>query len=344
MKRAETGNLLAKRLQAAIISSVFPQSAFLSPEDLMQRFFTIENGLLVEKPDAPAPVTVYIAPEEPERRALIEQDQLDEHTLLSSLDPDELARLEFEPEHAAMIFKRPCNHTITGGEHAHLEFKVASVGLFLFKDRLVAVQSQDMPLYPGGRPVNREFSIREALLRMLYRTIMHFLEHLKAINMMVDAIEKEINQSSENRHLISLFALEKSLVYYVNAINSNGALLQKLRNNAGKIGFTQEEIEVLDDIIIENTQCGRQAQIYTNILAGMMDARASIVSNNLNVLMKTLTMITICLQLPTLVVSIFSMNLNLPVASSSNWSFWFVIALSAIALLCFMAVWRLRKW
>ncbi len=311
----------------------------------MRRFYTVENGLLVEQPGEPAPVTVYIAPEEPERRALIDREQLDEHTLLSSLDPDELARLEFEPEHAAMIFKRPCNHTITGGAHSHLEFKVASVGLFLFRDRLIAVQSQDMPIYPGGRPVhNREFSIREVLLRMLYRTIMHFLEHLKAINMMVDAIEKEINQSSENRHLISLFALEKSLVYYVNAINSNGALLQKLRNNSGKIGFTPEEIEVLDDIIIENTQCGRQAQIYTNILAGMMDARASIVSNNLNVLMKTLTMITICLQLPTLVVSIFSMNLILPIPSSSSWSFWFVIALSAFALLVFMAVWRWRKW
>ena len=74
------------------------------------------------------------------------------------------------------------------------------------------------------------------------------------------------------------------------------------------MGFTPEEAELLDDIIIENGQCGRQAQIYLNILAGMMDARVSIVSNNLNVLMKNLTMITICLQVPTMVVSIFSMN------------------------------------
>ncbi len=310
----------------------------------MRRQYAIENGLLFESAAADAPVSVYVAPDEQERRRLIDGESLDEHTLLSSLDPDELSRLEFEPAHTAMIFKRPCNQTITGGEDAHLEFKVASVGVFLFEDRLLVVQSQDMPIYPGGRPLNRGVSLREVLLRMLYRTITHFLEHLKAINMMVDAIEKEINRSSENRHLISLFALEKSLVYYVNAIHSNDALLHKMRNNAAKIGFSPEELEVLDDIIIENTQCARQARIYTDILAGMMDARASIVSNNMNVLMKTLTMITICIQVPTLVVSIFSMNVKLPLSASENWPFWFVMALSALALLGFMSVWRWRKW
>ncbi len=310
----------------------------------MRRSYTVENGVLSESGGGDAPVGVYIAPDEAERRHLTEVENLDEHTMLSALDPDELARLEFEPDHTAMIFKRPCNQSITGGEDAHLEFKVASVGVFLFRDRLLVVQSQDMPIFPGARPANREVSLRELLLRMLYRTIMHFLDHLKAINMMVDAIEKEINRSSENRHLISLFALEKSLVYYVNAINSNEALLLKMRNNAAKMGFTPEEVEIIDDIIIENTQCARQAVIYTNILAGMMDARASIVSNNLNVLMKTLTMITICLQVPTMVVSIFSMNVRLPVSNTENWPFWFVMALSGTALLGFMALWRWRKW
>ncbi|MCC8166758.1 MAG: magnesium transporter CorA family protein, partial [Planctomycetes bacterium] len=93
-----------------------------------------------------------------------------------------------------------------------------------------------------------------------------------------------------------------------------------------------------------NNQCGKQAEIYTNILAGMMDAHASIVSNNLNVLMKTLTMITICLQVPTMVVSIFSMNVNLPISANNNWAFWFVMSLSVLALLGFMALWRWRKW
>ncbi|MDR1613596.1 MAG: magnesium transporter CorA family protein [Planctomycetota bacterium] len=310
----------------------------------MLRLYNVENGELRETGKSPADVRVYVSPDEFERRQLIDGYKVDEHTLLSSLDPDELSRLEFEPDHVAIIFKRPCNQTITDGDDAHLEFKVASVGAFLYGDKLIAIQSQDMPIYPGVKPVNRAFSLREVLLRMLFRTITHFLEHIRAMNMMVDAIEREINRSFENRHLISLFALEKSLVYYLNAINSNDTLLLKMRNNAAKIGFSAEEMEMLDDIIIENNQCGRQAQIYTNILAGMMDARASIVSNNLNVLMKTLTMITICLQVPTMVVSIFSMNVALPISYDHPLSFWFVISLSVLALMAFMMLWRWRRW
>lgn len=310
----------------------------------MIRLYDVNRGALSASENPDAGVRVFVSPDENERRDLIDGLSIDEHTLASSLDPDELARLEFEPEHVAIIYKRPCNQTITEGDDAHLEFKVASVGVFLYKDKLVVIQSQDMPIYPGVKPVNRDLSLREVLLRMLYRTITHFLEHLRAINMMVDAIEREINRSQENRHLISLFALEKSLVYYLNAINSNDMLLMKMRNNASKLGFTVEEMETLDDIIIENNQCARQAQIYTNILAGMMDARVSIVNNNLNVLMKTLTIITICLQVPTMVVSIFSMNVMLPIAYDSPLSFWLVLGLSATALLGFMTLWRWRRW
>ncbi|MDR1520827.1 MAG: magnesium transporter CorA family protein [Planctomycetota bacterium] len=310
----------------------------------MLKRFNIENGMMVERADEASPVLVYVSPSEEERRRLIDQDFLDEHTLMSALDPDELSRLEFEPAHVAMIFKRPRNQTIALDREAHPEFTVTSVGVFLFHDKLILVQPQDMPVSTGIKAINRRPSLRETVLRMLYRTIIHFLEHLKAINMMVDAIEKETNQSSENRYLISLFALEKSLVYYLNAINSNEALLQKMRNNAGKMGFSPEECELLDDIIIENSQCGRQAQIYSNVLAGMMDARVSIVSNNLNVLVKNLTMITICLQVPTMVVSIFSMNVRLPIAAESGLAFWQVMSTAALALLGFMCIWRWRRW
>ena len=145
----------------------------------------------------------------------------------------------------------------------------------------------------------------------------------------------------ENRYLINLFALEKSLVYYLNAINSNGVLCEKLKNNAAKIGFSQEELEFLDDLIVENNQCYRQAEIYSNILASLMDARASIVSNNLNVLMKTLNIITIGIMVPTLVVSAFSMNVGIPLAAHP-YAFWMIMGLAAASVIGFMIFWRRR--
>ena len=115
----------------------------------------------------------------------------------------------------------------------------------------------------------------------------------------------------ENKYLIHMFTLEKSLVYYLNAINSNAMVIEKIRNNAARIELTHENIELLDDIIIENNQCLKQTEIYSNIISNLMDARASIVNNNLTSLMKTLNILTIAIMVPTSW-SAFSMNVAIP--------------------------------
>ena len=308
----------------------------------MLREYAIENGKVTSGVEpGTGQVLVYVNPDETERRRLIEDLKVDEHTLTSALDPDELARLEFEPEHAALIYKRPKNYSAED----NLVFKVASTGLFLFKRHLIVVVSEDIPLFEG-RLFSRVGTLQDLLLKLIYRSIFHYLEHLKIINVMTDALEKKISASMENRYLLNLFTLEKSLVYYLNSISSNSALIQKLKTSAGKIGFTQEELEFLEDISIENTQCYRQAEIYSNILAGLMDARASIVNNNLNVLMKTLNIITIGIMVPTFVVSAFSMNVKLPFGlhNQNPAAFWIIMGLSLTAVMSFMLFWRFKKW
>jgi len=147
----------------------------------------------------------------------------------------------------------------------------------------------------------------------------------------------------QNKYLLNLFSLEKSLVYYLNAINSNAKLIERLKLGAAKIGFTAENLEFIDDLIIENGQCYEQAEIYSNILASMMDARVSIVSNNLNWLMKTLTTITIAIMLPTLVVSIFSMNVEFP-GKAHPWMFWLILGLAILSVASVRLVWRWKRW
>jgi magnesium transporter len=303
----------------------------------MLRTYCIRDNHLVEAPEGP--ISVYVAPDESERRFLVDSCRIDEHTLASALDPDELARLEFEPDHAAIIYKRPRNYS---GEDGVL-FKVVSGGIFLFKDRIIIVQAQDIALFEG-KQFNKVSALPEVMLKLIYRSIFHFLEHLKIINTITVELEHKINQAMENRYLINLFGLEKSLVYYVSSINSNDLLIEKIKHNAAKFGFTPEETEYLDDTIIENKQCGRQAEIYSNILASMMDARASIVSNNISVLVKTLNIITIAIMVPTLVVSVFSMNVRLPVPHEHPLSFWLVMGLSGAALAIFMYFWWRKRW
>ncbi len=283
-------------------------------------------------------VLVYVNPGEAERKYLVETLTIDEHTLNSALDPDELARLEFEPEHVAIIFKRPKNYS---SEDKFL-FKVVSTGLFLFADKLIVVMADDAPIFQG-RPFAKVSSLEDLALRLIYRSIYHFIEHLKAITVISDELEHQISRSMENKYLLNLFTLEKSLVYYLNGINSNGKLIERLKLSAGKLGLGPESLEFLDDMIIENNQCYEQAETYSNILASMMDARVSIVSNNLNWLMKTLNIITLATMLPTLVTSIFSMNVEFPGRTHGH-MFWFILALAAVSVLLVGFVWRWKRW
>src|SRR4030042_1074681 len=304
----------------------------------MQRKLYISEGKLIEAGEGEAAVFVYFTPDETERRHLVDQLKIDEHTLNSAPDPDELSRLEFEPEHVAMILKRPKRHA----SEDSFFFKVLSTGVFLFKDRLVIVLADDSALFEG-KPFMKIQSIEDIFLKLIYVSISHFVAHIKGITLIANELEQQINTAMENKYLLNLFTLEKSLVYYHNALNSNGVLIEKIRNNAAKIGLSQENLEFLDDIVIENNQCRGQAEIYSQVLASLMDARASIISNNLNVRIKTLTIITIAIMLPTLVVSIFSMNVKIPLSWYEN-AFWLITFLAPIPAGAVAVLWRKKRW
>jgi magnesium transporter len=302
----------------------------------VRKTYKLVDRRLCAEDNGGGPIVVHVNPTDEERRALVQELGVDEHTLGSALDPDELARVEIEPQHLALIFKRPKNYS----DGRQLTFGVASTGVFMFSDALHIVMADEAPLFDGGPPP-RATTLPGLMLVLIGRAIVHFREHLRGISRVSDELGGEINRAMENRHLISMFSLQKSLVFYVNAIDSNGALLAKLRNFGPRIGFTTENLELLEDLVIENTQCGRQAEIYSNILASLMDARASIVANNLNVLMKRLNVITIAIMVPTLVVSAFSMNVPIPLQEHGA-AFWFVLLLASISAVSFLWLWKRR--
>lgn len=303
----------------------------------MLKRYDIVDEKLVESTSQKSRILVYIDPDEIEKKYLIQDLLIDENTLHSALDPHELSLLEFEPQHTAIIFKRPKNYSAKD----QLLFKPTTIGMFLFSDKLIIVMPENVTLF-DGKAFTKVSSLTDVMLKQLYRSIRHFTEHLKVINMISDEIERKINRAMENRYLINLFTLEKSLVYYVDAIMSNGGVLGKIKTYSAKLGFTQEQIEFLDDMIIDNNQCNIQAQNYSDILASLMDARASIVSNNLNILIKILNIITIAIMVPSLVVSVFSMNVKLPIGEHP-YAFWIICGLAGISVVAVLLIWRALK-
>ncbi|MDO4800226.1 MAG: magnesium transporter CorA family protein [Bacillota bacterium] len=149
------------------------------------------------------------------------------------------------------------------------------------------------------------------ILQLLNKNATYFLNYLRLIDRRSSAVEMELHKSMKNQELIQLLDLEKSLVYFSTSLKANEVVLEKLLRMEFIRRYPEDE-ELLEDVIIENKQAIEMANIYSNILSGTMDAFASIISNNLNIVMKFLTSVTIVMAIPTMIASFYGMNVKLP--------------------------------
>ncbi len=303
----------------------------------MLKKYRLEGGRLLQTAAFDADVLVVIDPDAQLRNDLLQNYQIDEHTLNSAMDSDELARVEYEDDYTALIFKKPKSYTADD----QFQFKVSSFGVFIYENKVVVLTDTEIPLLDERR-FSKMGSLKSFVLRLLNYSIYHFTEHLRIINKISDEIETKIESSMQNEYLIYMFSLGKGLTYYLNAINSNDMLLRRLQASRS-LNFSETERDLLDDLMIENQQCLRQAEIYSNILSNMTGARASIVSNNLNYLMKTLNILTVGIMVPTFVVSAFSMNVPIPM-SDFRWAFGIIMGLAALSVFGFTWYYKKNNW
>jgi magnesium transporter len=269
----------------------------------MHKKFDIVNKVIVPADRHDNIIDFYINPNEQEKQIILTKLDFDEHALSSALDPDEVSRIEFEKDYTFIVWKRPNNYSFGN----QLLFNVSSLGIILRSDKITLILNDDYALY-DGREFKKVNSLTDYFLKILFLVIRHYVEHIKAINMMSKELQEKITLSLENKYLVQMFSLSESLVYYIDAINTNNTVLIKLRNNAQKIGFTPDEMELLDDLIIEGNQCYKQAEIYSTILSGLMDARGNLINNNMNTLLKKLTIINVIFLPLNLIASIGGMS------------------------------------
>lgn len=305
----------------------------------MHKTFMLQGGKIVECEEHAASIIVYYSPGDDEKKHLVETLQIDEHTLGSALDPEELGRMEFEPEHAAIIFKRPKQYTAAD----NFFFRVTTCGYFLFADKLVIIDSEHAVPFEG-RLFSRVHTIQDLLLRLLFQNISHFVEHLKVMNSICNQLEDEIVKARENRHLMHMFTIAKGLVYYLHAINSNGRVLGKLKASAVKTHLNTENLEYLDDLLIDNAQCSEQANTHAQVLASLMDARAFLVSNNLNVMMKNLNAIVIAVSVPNFVAAVGGMSEFTMMTGVRHWAINYSLFFLAMVALGWVTFYAIVKW
>lgn len=303
----------------------------------MLKYYDVVGNRLVESSQAPGQIMVVVAPDDRERSLVQQQFRLDDYNLTSTLDPDEVPRLEISEGRMLLIWKVPDSATVSEA----IDLGVSVTGLSLVQDHLVFMRaSGDLSF------TDREFrnvgGAIDAILAFLLRTIRHFVGHLRVIKQISGELEKKVTVSMENRHLLQMFSLSESLVYYVDAIEGNAAVLTKLRSIGGQIGFMGRHFEVLDDIILENAQAARQASIYSSVLSGLMDARGTIVNNNMNVLLKNLTLINLVFLPLNLIASILGMSEWTMMTQGLDWRLSYGL-LSVGMLACGWGTWILMK-
>jgi magnesium transporter len=248
--------------------------------------------------------------------------------LTDVMDADEQARIEKEDEYTAIIVRLPVYD-----ESNEVPFYTLPLGLILFSDKIVTIcQRSSDALEDMLRNRIRGFSIKNKsafVLNLLGRGAFTFLKYLKELNKRTNIIKNELQKSIKNNELIQLLSIQKSLVFFTTSIKSNELLLEKLQKSP-LIRFKEDEKELLEDVVVENRQAIEMANIYSSILTGTMDAFASVISNNLNIVMKRLTIVSIVLMIPTLIFSLYGMNVDLPLQHTPGVG-WGVIALSLLA-------------
>jgi len=289
--------------------------------------FALNHGGLQRVERLDAEVMLFSDPDAAERDLLHCHFKLDEHALASALDPDEVSRIEFHPDHLFLIWKRPENYSGGGS----LAFEVSSCGLLFSPGQLLVIATDDTPLHGVGtrQPLNTPLDV---LLDLLFNNIHHYLGHLKVIKLVARELQQKFNASMQNQHLVQMFNLSESLIYYINALHSNGAVLTRLRNHAEKQHFGSEAIGLIDDLIIENNQCYKQAEIYSTVFSGLIDARGNLMNNSMNNLLRKLTLINVVFLPLNLIASIGGMSEFSMMTAGTPWWVSYPLFLAAMLL------------
>ena len=299
----------------------------------MIRIFKTEDGAMHEKEEMQPGCWIALTnPTASEIIDIADAYQIDPDHLKAPLDEEERSRIEVEEEYTLVLVDIPSIEERSGKDW----FVTIPLAIIMTNDVLITGCLEETPVltsFMDGRVRDfHTFMKTRFILQILYKNATQYLQYLRIIDKKSEVIERKLHQSQKNEELIELLELEKSLVYFTTSLRSNEVVLEKLLRTE-KIKKYPEDTDLLEDVIVENKQAIEMAGIYSGILSGTMDAFASVISNNLNIVMKFLATVTIVMSIPTMVASFYGMNVNSRGMPFANHPYGFVIVLGfALAL------------
>jgi len=245
------------------------------------------------------------------------------------LDEEETSRIEREESHFLIIIKIPDPRH----EGDMVRYEAIPLGIIVTGQTVITICLKETPVFEGLMESKWAKRLLEDHVRFVFNIFLRvanaYLRHLRLIDKLTNEYEAELHRSLRNIELLKLLNLEKSLVYFNTGLRANDVVMARLQGGR-YLPVDEENEDILEDAQIENQQAIEMAKIFSDILSGMMNAYASVISNNLNIVMKFLTAVTMVLMLPTLVASIYGMNIALPFQDSS---FAFVLTMGLSFLL-----------
>ena len=241
--------------------------------------------------------------------------ELDLDYLKDPLDSEERARIEWDENQTLVIIDIPIVEFKDEDDKSDFTITTLPLGMIILPDFFITVCLKRTPIleeFKMGRIKGfQTVHSNRFILQLLSKTATYYLRYLRHINRKTDENEMKLHRSTKNQELFELLGLEKSLVYFTTSLRENKNIVLKLMRTK-QIVWSEDDREMLEDVGVEFDQASEMTQTYSSILSGLMDAFASVISNNLNMVMKLLTSITIVLAIPTMISSFFGMNVGLP--------------------------------
>lgn len=279
----------------------------------------------------------------PEEIQLVQQELgIPKDFITYPLDLDERARIEKEDGNLLIVLRIPQYQ----GETSDIPYVTLPLGIVLARNSIVTTCkfNNDLVQHLANGTV-RGFNTTKrnrVFLHLFHAAANKYLAYLREINKAVDLLEDQLQKSLRNKEVLELLKYQKCLTYFTTALKSNARMMTRLQNSRVFERYPEDE-DLLDDVLTEIGQAIEMTDISSGILSQMMDAFASIISNNLNLVMKFLASVTIILALPTMVASFYGMNIHLPFAELS-YAFWITIGLSLVVSLSVVVLFKLKDW